>query len=173
MTPWRPGMFIASLHSSAISLRRKRPRRGPLRRPALRSSGAPRRRQEASVSTPAPTSPRLAARAKRVRFRSRTTCDGATTLSLPRARVALAMPRSRREGAQWLMARVAPLFNPVANACRPDRVLPSPTWSVTEGRRVGGLFFAGAAPCGGRRCAKRRRAFPGPAQRQSLGRRPS
>ena len=38
---------------------------------------------------------------------------------------------------------------------------------------TGGLFFAGAAPCGGRRCAKRSRACPGPAQRQSLGRRPS
>jgi len=36
------GSVHASLHSSAISLRRKRPRRVPLRRPALRSSGAPR-----------------------------------------------------------------------------------------------------------------------------------
>jgi len=35
---------------------------------------------------------------------------------------------------------------------------------MTEGRCVGSLFFAGAAHCGGRRCAKRRRAYPGPAQ---------
>ena len=31
---------------------------------------------------------------------------------------------------------------------------------MTEGRCVGGLFFAGAAPCGGRRCAKRRPGLP-------------
>src|SRR5262249_40934092 len=41
--------------------------------------------------------------------------------------------------------------------------------AMTEGRGVGGLCFAGAAPCGGRRCAKRRRACPGPAQRQIPG----
>ena len=47
------------------------------------------------------------------------------------------------------------------------------TTGMTGGRCAGGLFFAGAALCGGRWCAKRRRAYPGPTQARFSPTRPA